>query len=341
MNPGASGQRRFRYAPTPTRELHVGNGLAALIGWAAARSVGGAFALRIEDIDRTRSRPELAAAALDDLRWLGVDWDEGPDVGGAFGPYVQSERMARYDAALAELDARGLVYACQCSRADVRAAMSAPHLQLGGEAPYAGTCRPTHDGPRALAEDRGGYRLDVVSLGDAAVVQLEDAWLGPVTEDVRETCGDFLLGRPDAPTYQLAVVTDDIAMGITDVVRGHDLAGSTARQVLLYRAFGGAVPRFAHHPLLVDEQGQKLSKRDGALALSELRKSQMAPGELRARLGAAVGLWGADVRRAAARDFIEALREVGPAGGPEPTVDGRPASGEIRAGAWHDGAWPT
>lgn len=338
MNP-TSGRRRFRYAPTPTRALHVGNGLAALIGWAAARAVGGAFVLRIEDIDRTRSTPDLAAAAIDDLRWLGVEWDEGPDVGGAWGPYTQSERLASYDRTLERLVEAGVAYACHCSRADVRAAQSAPHLHQGGELPYAGTCRPSGGAAGRLSADRGGYRLNVDALGDAAVVRFDDRWLGPWTEDVRETCGDFLLGRPGAPTYQLAVVTDDVAMGITDVVRGRDLAGSTARQILLHRVLGEAAPSYAHHPLLVDEAGQKLSKRDRALALRAVRESGMAAGALRARLGAAIGLWDRAVGRAAPSDFIDGIRAIEGSGRPGTPSASLRAQDPAWGGGWRDGPW--
>ncbi len=339
MNP-ASGRRRFRYAPTPTRELHVGNGLAALTGWAAARAAGGELVLRIEDIDRTRCRPALTSAALADLRWLGVDWDEGPDVGGAWGPYAQSERLGDYDRVLERLVGEGSAYPCQCSRAEVRAAQRAPHLQRGGETPYAGTCRPTAGTSGVLADDRGGYRLNVHALGGAALVQVDDAWLGAGTEDVRATCGDFLLGRPGAPSYQLAVVTDDIAMGITDVVRGRDLAGSTARQVLLYRVLGQRAPRFAHHPLLVDGAGQKLSKRDRSLTLAAVRDGGMEAGALRARLGASIGLWSHAVRRADPSDFIDSVGviEAVAAAATRPG-GGTGAAGAGLAGRWRDGPW--
>ena len=326
---------RFRYAPTPSRWLHVGNGLAALVGWGLARAAHGAFVLRIEDIDRARCRPEFEDATLRDLAWLGVDWDEGPDVGGPHGPYRQSARMGRYDALLAGLRAADRAYPCRCSRADVRAAASAPHLGPSGEAdevPYPGTCRPGPErGPVAVADDRGGVRLWVDRLGDDAVVTWRDGLLGDQREDVRATCGDFLLGRPGQPSYQLAVVADDREMGITDVVRGRDLLGSTARQVLLHRVLAGSrdagqgaardgdalVPRFHHHPLILDELGRKLSKRDDAIALRTFRESGADPAALIATLGRAVGLFPGTVRRARAADFTDAL------GAPPDLHDGR------------------
>ena len=316
-------RRRFRYAPTPSRRLHVGNGLAALIGWAAARAARASFILRIEDIDRTRCRPEFEAQALADLRWLGLDWDEGPDVGGPCGPYRQSERLDRYDEAREGLASSGDAYACVCSRADVRAAQRAPHLQRqassqgGGEAPYPGTCRPAHDTtpPRQALSDRGGHRLRV---GDSAAgtVSWDDGWCGPQREDVSQTCGDFLLGRPGQPTYQLAVVVDDIEMGVTDVVRGNDLLDSTARQILLYRRLGAAAPRFWHHPLIVDDQGRKLSKRDDDLTLAALRDGGADPSRLRARLCASVGLGGG-------RDRLEPSATIDLLAAPASWCDGR------------------
>ncbi len=303
--------RRFRFAPTPSRPLHVGSALAALVGWGAARAAGGTLVLRVEDIDVARCRPEFEATLLEDLRWLGLDWDEGPDVGGPFGPYRQSARFERYDAWLEALARRGRAYPCTCSRAEVRAAQSAPHLHAGGEVPYPGTCRPgPGEAPRALHVDRGGYRLDVTAEGERARVVWDDLWCGRHVEDVRLTCGDFLLGRPGAPTYQLAVVADDGAMGITDVVRGRDLLGSTARQLLLHEALGQPAPRFGHHPLVTDEGGRKLSKREGDLALATFREAGDHPGELIARLGASVGMWSPAIRRADPGDFAEVLRGV-------------------------------
>lgn len=295
--------RRFRFAPTPSRALHAGSALAALYGWAACRAAQGHFILRIEDIDRLRCRPEHEATLLDDLAWLGLDWDEPPT--------RQSERMHHYDAALSRL--ADVTYACQCSRADIRQAQSAPHLGIDGEpleVPYPGTCRHAH---LPLPEQRGGLRLDVDRLGDGAIVAWHDVMLGPQREDVRTTSGDVLLGRAGQPTYQLAVVVDDHLMGVSDVVRGRDLLASTARQILLHRALAGdgaPPPRFHHHPLIVDRQGHKLSKRDAAASLRSLRADGVLPDALGAALGRAIGLFEAAVRRATPADWAEALAHV-------------------------------
>ena len=173
-----------------------------------------------------------------------------------------------------------------------------------------------------LAKDRGGMRLHVDRLGEDAIVRWEDRWRGPQHEDVRATCGDVLLGRAQRPTYQLAVVTDDIAMKITDVVRGEDLLGSTARQILLYRALGAEPPRFAHHPLLVDESGRKLSKRDGSISMDNHRAAGRAPGEVLALLGRGLGLVSHQVRTMAPSDWIDLLANdvLGWASGPLPEV---------------------
>jgi len=301
------GPRRFRFAPTPSRPLHAGSALAAVFGWAACRAVGGRFLVRVEDIDRARCRPEHEAALFDDLVWLGLTWDEPP--------LRQSERLALYDDALARLHAAGHAYVCRCSRADVRQAQSAPHLGIAGEAPelpYPGTCRRLGLTLADLGADgRGGMRLDVDALGDGAIVKWIDDIAGPQREDVRTTAGDVLLGRPGQPTYQLAVVVDDALSGITDVVRGRDLLGSTARQLLLHRRLGQATaPRFAHHPLIVDAAGHKLSKRDGALAIATRRAGGDRPERLVATLGRAIGLLPAHVERATAIDWADALATI-------------------------------
>jgi glutamyl-tRNA synthetase len=319
-----AGTRRFRFAPTPSRPLHVGSALAALVGWAAARVAGGTFILRIEDIDTTRCRPEHAEGLIADLLWLGLDWDEGPRVGGPFAPYVQSARLADYDAALGRLLAADLVYPCTCSRADIQTARSAPHLDAlrgEGEHPYPGTCRAA--GHEGLAEGRGGYRLAIDRCpGGGGRRSWQDAWLGPQAEDLATTCGDVLLGRPGQPTYQLAVVVDDQAMGVTDVVRGRDLLGSTARQLALHAALGHATPpAFGHHPLIVDAAGRKLSKRDEAQPLALLRASGVAPDRVVAAVGRSLGLLDAAVRSAQAADVASALGERLASGGELPRED--------------------
>jgi len=331
-----STEPRFRFAPTPSRELHVGNALAALFGWAMARAARGRFVLRIEDIDRARCKPVYEEAIYRDLAWLGLDWDEGPDIGGPSEPYRQSERLGSYDDLMRRLGDAELSYVCVCSRADIRSAQSAPHdppsedlhavVAEARELPYPGTCRG--EGYH-LPTDRGGLRLDLEALtasaGIAPIVEWHDGLLGPQVEDVRTTSGDVLLGRPGQPTYQLAVVADDRAMGITDVVRGVDLIGSTARQIVLHKALAHlaqvaaarpsrhtrppppvALPRFHHHPLLVDEHGQKLSKRDSSLSLSTYAVLS-SPAALRAQLGRAIGLFAEPVRRATRDDWIEAI----------------------------------
>lgn len=315
MNPPPA-ERRFRFAPTPSRPLHIGSAWAALIGWALARQGRGRFILRIEDIDRTRSQPQLEGQLLSDLAWLGLDWDEGPDVGGPFAPYRQSERFHLYDQALEGLAQRGHLYACTCSRAEIRQAQSAPHLGLGpnhGEAerPYPGTCRPQTPSlhPHAgLLPDRGGLRLALETLRSPCIA-FEDSLAGNLEEDLQTTCGDILLGRPGQPTYQLAVVVDDLAMQVTDVVRGRDLLGSTARQLALVEALTGRPPtlRHTHHGLLVDAEGRKLSKRDQAAPLAELH--HLGPARLIAALGRAAGYFATHTQTASANDLADAIAD--------------------------------
>jgi glutamyl-tRNA synthetase len=281
---------RGRYAPSPTGPLHLGNARTALLAWLAARAAGDRFAMRVEDLDGPRVRPGLEARILDELRWLGLDWDEGPDVGGPHGPYRQSERLDRYAAALRALRARALVYPCFCSRAEIAAAAQAPHGASDDGPRYPGTCREL--GPDALASraSRGrapAWRFRVppgaVSFGD--VVHGEQA------VDVHAQVGDFVVMRADGiPAYQLAVVVDDAAMEVTEVVRGADLLPSTARQLLLYRALALPAPRFAHVPLVVGEDGERLAKRHGALSLGELRERGASPRAVVALLARSAGL---------------------------------------------------
>ena len=299
---------RGRYAPTPSGPLHAGNLRTALLAWLLARHAGGAFVLRVEDLDRPRVRPGAAQAMLDDLRWLGLDWDEGPDIGGPHAPYVQSERDALYAEYLRWLQDRELVYPCYCSRADIASAASAPNGYAPrhntamdsaaggatGEGPrYPGTCRDP--ARRALQRERAGGRPPALRFrapeGPDSVVRFVDGLYGPTEQDVARAVGDFVVRRADGvPAYQLAVVVDDAAMEMTDVARGADLLLSTPRQILLYRALGYTVPRFLHVPLAVDTTGERLAKRHGAVGLGPLRAQGYTPAIVTGALAASAGL---------------------------------------------------
>jgi glutamyl-tRNA synthetase len=246
------------------------------VSWLAARAASGRYVMRVEDLDTARVRAGLEARILDELRWLGIDWDEGPDVGGPWGPYRQSERLAGYAAALARLREEGLVYPCFCSRAEVAAAAGAPHGPSDEGPRYPGTCAELsrEEASRRSAGRRPSWRFRATP----GPVRFEDGVHGCRTLDVAAEVGDFVVARADGvPAYQLAVVVDDAAMGVTDVVRGDDLLASTGRQLLLYAALGLEPPRFAHVPLVVGEDGERLAKRHGALSLGELRSSGADP----------------------------------------------------------------
>lgn len=280
---------RGRYAPTPSGALHLGNLFAALIAWLHSRSAGGSFVLRMEDIDRPRSRPEFARRILEDLRWFGLDWDEGPDTGGPFGPYTQSERLDRYDAAFARLQQAGRLYPCYCSRAELLSAASAPH-GLASEGPaYAGVCRGLSAEERRQRE-RAKTPSQRFRLPADRGASFKDGVFGPVAFPP-DAGGDFVVRRADGIyAYQLAVVVDDAAMRITDVVRGADLLDSTPRQLWLYEALGLPAPSFAHVPLLCDEAGERLSKRHKSLAASELRQEGVRAETIAGALAFAAGL---------------------------------------------------
>lgn len=280
---------RGRFAPTPSGDLHLGGARTALCAWLAARAGGGALVLRVEDLDRPRAVPGAEARILEDLRALGLDWDEGPDLGGPHAPYRQSERTARYAEAAARLEAEGRAFPCFCSRAEVARAAQAPHGP-GDDGPrYPGTCR---DLSSAQIAERARTRRPSLRF---RVEPEEVAWLdgvhGPRRDDPSRTVGDFVLRRSDGIyAYQLAVVVDDGHMAVTDVVRGDDLLSSTARQILLFRALGLPVPRFAHVPLVLGPDGARLSKRHGAIAARALLERGRAPEQVVGLLAASLGL---------------------------------------------------
>lgn len=267
--------------------MHLGNALTALLAWLSVKSRGGRFVLRVEDLDTSRCRREYAQQLMDDLDWLGLAWDEGPGADTPHAPYFQSECTALYEQALARLCRTQTVYPCFCSRADLHAA-SAPH-RADGAAVYAGTCRSLTPQQRAAFLARGRRAALRVAV-PARFISFQDKLCGPVRQDLARACGDFIVRRSDGIfAYQLAVVVDDARMGITEVVRGRDLLDSTPRQIFLQKALGLATPEYIHTPLLVNEQGVRLSKRDGALDLGVLRR-KFTPCQLLGRLAALAGL---------------------------------------------------
>ena len=281
---------RGRFAPSPSGRMHLGNLFSALLAWLSVRSAGGRLVLRMEDLDPDRCRPEYAAQLAEDLLWLGLDWDEGYGKGGPDGPYLQSERTERYAAAFGRLEEMGLVYPCYCTRAE-RLAASAPH-RLDGQAVYGGRCRNLTAEERAALEGAGrrpAWRLKVPD----EVWTVEDGHMGRYGENLLRDCGDFIIRRSDGVyAYQLAVVVDDGAMGVNQVVRGMDLLSSTPRQSYLYHLLGLEPPEFCHVPLLLAEDGRRLSKRDRDLDMGALR-ARWTPEELVGRLALLAGLQGA------------------------------------------------
>ena len=269
-----------RFAPSPSGRLHLGNLACSLLAWLSARSQGGRIVLRIEDLDAERCPRKYADALEEDLRWLGLVWDEGGSSGGSHGPYYQSECAAIYTESYHKLEAQGLVYPCFCSRAQLHAA-SAPHTS-DGNVIYPGTCRGLT--AEQIAEKRKkkapAYRLMVPDED----ITFTDGCMGPHTENLLRDCGDFYLRRADGVfAYQLAVVVDDARMGVTEVVRGADLLDSTPRQLYLYYLLGLTPPVFYHFPLLLTAEGRRLSKRDGAVGLDSLQ-DRLPPEEILGRL---------------------------------------------------------
>jgi glutamyl-tRNA synthetase len=277
--------------------LHLGHARTFWVAQERARAKAGTLVLRNEDLDSTRYRMEFVEAMMEDLKWFGFEWQEGPDCGGPFGPYAQSERRKFYVAALERLRAAGLVYPCTCSRKDILTAARAPHAEDESEPIYPGTCRaksasgelsavkppaergrsdPSHPAPGA----RINWRFRVPA---GETISFVDGNYGAQQFVAGKDFGDFVVWRQvDAPSYQLACAVDDAAMQITEVVRGADLLPSTARQLLLYRALGWTPPRFYHCALMTDDAGVRLAKRHDALSLRRLREAGKTAASLRA-----------------------------------------------------------
>jgi glutamyl/glutaminyl-tRNA synthetase len=285
---------RGRLAPSPTGYLHVGHARTFWTAYQRARDSGGTLVMRMEDLDPERCKSSYAEAAYEDLRWLGIRWQEGPDKGGPYAPYMQSRRISTYLKAWRRLHRRGYLFPCKCSRKDLEAALGAPHetgAQPGGKAEpldedpiYPGTCRVNQGYIRQLP---GSNSVDADTpkgmswrfrVPDGEVIEFTDANLGPQRFVAGVDFGDFAVWRRDGtPSYQLACVADDAAMRITEVVRGADLLKSTARQILLYRALGLEPPQWFHCRLVLDQHGRRLAKRHDALSLRSLRAQGRTP----------------------------------------------------------------
>jgi glutamyl-tRNA synthetase len=287
---------RGRLAPSPTGAQHVGNARTYLIAWLSARSRGGRIVLRIEDIDSPRVKLGAGQQALEDLRWLGLDWDEGP--------IIQTERLPLYESALEKLKAQESVYPCMCSRNDIERAASAPHAEHEGPA-YPGTCagRSVADA-EALANRSHAWRFRVA----ASPTEFTDGLRGVTRVDLREVGGDFVVWKSEGtPAYQLAVVVDDAAQQVIEVIRGDDLVTSTPRQLLLYEALGLPAPRFVHVPLVVGPDGRRLAKRHGDTRLATLREEGVHPEALLGLLAWSCG-WMERSEPITARDLIPLFR---------------------------------
>src|ERR1700722_5047011 len=254
-----------RLAPSPTGALHLGNARTFLMNWILARQFGWHILLRIEDLDGPRIKPAADRLLIEDLKYLGIDWDEGPT--------YQSSRMSEYRAAIESLMARGIAYPCVCSRKEVDSAASAPHGEDGATI-YPGTCRGKFASARD-AEEQSGRKPAIRFAAIDRDVEFDDRFAGRQSINVARRLGDFVIAKSDGtPAYQLAVVVDDLAGGVTEVVRGTDLLESTHRQILLYDALGAGsrIPRYTHLPLVVGTDGRRLAKRHGDTRITTYRE---------------------------------------------------------------------
>lgn len=279
-----------RLAPSPTGAQHLGNARTYLLAYWSVRSAGEKLVLRIEDVDSPRVKPWASQQAIDDLRWLGIDWDEGPDVGGPSGPYFQTERMGLYRDALTRLIQSNRVFPCTCTRKDIEEAGSAPHFDHE-PAVYPGTCAKWQNGDPIPEVGTFSWRF---RAGDAEV-KFNDIVLGEHACVPAKALGAFpITQKSGEPSYQLAVVVDDASMGVTEVVRGNDLIASTFRQIELYQALELPVPKFAHVPLVLGPDGRRLAKRHGDTRLSQCREQGITPEQVVTWAAKASGLYEGD-----------------------------------------------
>lgn len=276
-----------RLAPSPTGALHLGNARTFLFAWLSIRQRAGTLILRIEDIDSPRVKPWARQATLDDLRWLGLDWDEGPDIGGPHAPYVQTERLASYREALSRLVDAEQVYPCDCSRSEIAAAASAPHESIDGPV-YAGRCRQrTTADAQTLDPSSFAWRF----RASDRMREWHDGVAGHQACNVAQSLGDFIVAQGDGtPAYQLAVVVDDWQMGVNEVIRGRDLIPSTFRQLELIEALHWSPPTYFHVPLMVGVDGRRLAKRHGDTRISWFRQAGIGPQKLWGYLAWSAGL---------------------------------------------------
>ena len=275
---------RGRFAPSPTGYIHLGNVWTAFLTWLQVRQQKGTLILRIEDIDEQRSKPEYTQALLEDLAWLGLDWDEGPGKGGPYGPYIQQERYSLYEKALQELQAKHLLYPCYCSRARLQA-IGAPHE--GEHRLYDGHCYGMPEEQRRQMDRKPSWRVHVPHVS----VSFTDGSYGPFSDYLPRVCGDFVVRRADGLyAYQLAVAVDDGSMGITHVLRGRDLLSSTAQQIWLMEVLGYTPPSYTHVPMLIDASGNRLSKRQQGITVRSLRDRGVQADAILSALALAGGL---------------------------------------------------
>lgn len=282
-----------RLAPSPTGALHLGNVRTFMIAWLRARSLGGKVILRMEDLDHPKDKPGAAAQAIEDLRWLGFEWDS---------EFVQSERKPLYRSALEKLVSLGLAYPCVCSRKDVESAQSAPHS--GEQLHYPGTCRGRFDSWRAAIEFAGRVPCWRFRVDGDPVVLFDDVFAGTFRQRVAEKLGDFPIARDEfGAGYTLAVVVDDAAMGVTEVVRGDDLLAATPAQIMLQRALGLPTPSYCHVPLVVGPDNRRLAKRHGDTRISSYREAGIPPERIIGFLAASCG-WAAPGEHVSLADLV-------------------------------------